>query len=172
MSGAIDIKCDISECLEYFEKIDKPDRVKRITRKALRKGAQVIQAAVIAEAPERLDLPSGTALPVGALKTDIIIKAYTDEYGKEVASIQPGEYTNHVAGFVEFGHKMVTGGRLGSGDGKHTHVKSTGTTFTQPNPFFRRGEEKSETAAVEAIEQSLGEDLIDPEAQGDAVGAA
>jgi hypothetical protein len=161
--GSISISVDISGADEFFKEIADPVRVKKITRKALRKGAMIIRDAVAAVAPERPDLPSGTALPIGALKNDIIVRSYTDDNGREVASVQPGKLTDHVAGWVEFGHQMVTDGRLnkqGKGEGKRAIVHKTGETFVGPNPFFRRGEEASEAAATEAVAESLSEDIV------------
>lgn len=163
MDGSINIGVDISSADEFFAEIADPVRVKKITRKALRKGAMVIRDAVAAVAPERPDLPSGTALPIGALKNDIIVRSYTDENSREVASVQPGKLTDHVAGWVEYGHQMVTGGKLSvSGKGKGRRVGTHGltSTFVPPHPFFRRGEEASEAAAIEAVEESLSEDLV------------
>lgn len=171
-----DFKVDISQCEQFFTAIGDPNRVKKITRKALRKGAEVIRAAVADEAPERPDLPSSTALPIGALKSDIIIRSYTDENGTEVASVQPGKYTDHVAAFVEYGHRIIVGpsGRSEKGYKSRRNRRTgefegpgTEAGFVQPNAFFRRGEEKSMAAAQDAIEESLGADLVDPEAKGD-----
>jgi hypothetical protein len=163
MPGEISISVDISSADEFFKEIADPVRVKKITRKALRKGAMVIRDAVAAVAPERPDLPSGTALPIGALKNDIIVRSYTDQSGREVASVQPGALTDHVAGWVEFGHQMVTDGRLnkqGKGSGHRVGVHGLTSTFVPPHPFFRRGEEASEATATEAVAESLSEDIV------------
>ena len=172
--GAISIIVDTSSADAYFARIADPARVKKITRKALRKGAMVIRDAVASEAPERPDLPYGGKLPIGALKNDIVVRSSTDDDGHEIATVQPGALTDHVAGWVEFGHQMVTSGKLsksGKGKGKRSIVGSTGETFTQPNPFFRRGEEISEAAAIEAIETSLAADLPNELESGDESGA-
>jgi len=163
MPGNINISVDTSELDQYFAEIADPVRVKKITRKALRKGATIIRDAVAAVAPERPDLPSGTALPVGALKNDIVVRSYTDGNGKEVASVQPGALTDHVAGWVEFGHQQVAGGKLskdGKGSGHRVGTHGMTSTFVPPHPFFRRGEEASEAAAAEAVAESLSEDLV------------
>lgn len=163
MPGSIDINVDISECDAFFAEIADPVRVKKITRKALRKGATVIRDAVAAMAPERPDLPSGTALPIGALKNDIIVRSSTDGNGREVATVQPGALTDHVAGWVEFGHQEVAGGKLGldgKGSGHRVGTHGMTSTFVPPHPFFRPAEDASEAAATEAIAQSLSEDLV------------
>jgi HK97 gp10 family phage protein len=163
MPGDIDISVDFSACDAYFAEIADPARVKKITRKALRKGAMVIRDAVAARAPERPELPSGTALPIGALQNDIIVRSSTDDNGREIATVQPGALTNHVAGWVEFGHQLVTGGKLstsGKGSGHRVGVHAMTSTFVPPHPFFRPAEEASEAAATEAITESLSEDLV------------
>lgn len=165
MPGDIRITVDASELDGYLDAIADPARVKKITRKALRKGAQVTRAAIAERAPVRPDLPSGTALPMGALASDIIVRSYTDADGKEVASVQPGEYTDHVAGFVEFGHRMVRGGysRVDKKTGKTKgHGKEVGQV--PAHPFFRPGAEASEDAAAEAIVESLSEDAVNENA--------
>jgi Bacteriophage HK97-gp10, putative tail-component len=167
MPGAINISVDTSACDAYFADITDPVRVKKITRKALRSGAMVIRDAVAERAPERPDLPSGTALPIGALKNDIIIRSYTNDNGKEVASVQPGTMTDHVAAWVEYGHQQVAGGRLsvsGKGSGHRLGVHGMTSTFVPPHPFFRPAEEASEAAATEAITESLSEDLVNESA--------
>jgi hypothetical protein len=100
MPGSININVDISDADHFFTMLADPVRVKKITRKALRKGAEITRDAIAVRAPERPDLPSGTALPIGALKNDIIIRSYTDDKGKEVASVQPGALTDYAAGLV------------------------------------------------------------------------
>jgi HK97 gp10 family phage protein len=165
--GQFDLHVDISQCDAFFTEIADPARVKKITRKALRKGAMVIRDAVAARAPERPDLPSGTALPIGALKNDIIVKSSTDDNGRETASVQPGALTDHVAGWVEYGHQQVAGGKLGlDGKGKGHRVGTHGmtSTFVPAHPFFRPAEEESEAAANDAIAESLSEDLVSEKA--------
>lgn len=165
--GGISINVDISELDEYLTEIADPVRLRKIERKALRKGAKVTQAAVQERAPVRPDLPSGTALPIGALAADIVIRSYTDGDGREVASVQPGARTSHAAGWVEFGHQMVTGGRLtktGKGNGKNVG-------FVPAHPFFRPAAEASAEAASAAIIESLSEDAVDQKATGDAEAA-
>ena len=46
MSGSIDISVDISEANAFFEQLADPARIKKITRKALRKGAMITRDAI------------------------------------------------------------------------------------------------------------------------------
>lgn len=161
--GGININVDISEVDQYFTEIADPARVKKITRKALRKGAQITRDAIAARAPERPDLPSGTALPIGALASDIVISSFTDNNGHEVASVHPGKETSHAAGWVEFGHQMVRGGSLtlaGKGSGHRVGTHGMTSTFVPPHPFFRPAVEESQEAAAGAIVESLSADAV------------
>jgi HK97 gp10 family phage protein len=83
----------------------------QICRKALRAGGNVMKAAIAANAPVRPDLPSGTALPVGALQSDITVIVSKDRSQPDSFSawIEPGKQTMHVARWVEWGHRLVHG---------------------------------------------------------------
>jgi hypothetical protein len=74
--------------------------------KAMRAGGEVMQEALREAAPERPDLPSGTALPVGELANDIQLSVIKDSNGTIVARIGPGKKSRHVAVWVEYGHEM------------------------------------------------------------------
>lgn len=54
-------------------------------------------------------LPSGRALPVGALKADVTLEVRR-ESGLLMAVVGPGKLTAHVARWVEYGHRRVRGG--------------------------------------------------------------
>jgi HK97 gp10 family phage protein len=82
----------------------------RIGFDALRAGGEVIQAAIRERAPERPDLPSGTALPPRALAHDIELHLGRDDEGHPAAIVRPGTLTAYVARWVEYGHRMVRGG--------------------------------------------------------------
>jgi HK97 gp10 family phage protein len=83
---------------------------KQIVNKALRAGGLVFVDAIQERAPERPDLPSGTALPPGALAADIGERIGRDEEGFAAAIIGPQDATAHVARWVEYGHRLVKGG--------------------------------------------------------------
>jgi HK97 gp10 family phage protein len=142
------------------------DKLKQLSDKAARKviraglmeGGKVFQAAVIERAPERPDLPSGDALPVGALKLDIELHFGRDPEGLPAAIVTPGDHTAHVADWVEYGHRMVTGGysketRPGSGKyrGSGMQLKNDeGELVNVPaHPFIRPAYEGSQAEATD-----------------------
>jgi Bacteriophage HK97-gp10, putative tail-component len=122
-----------------------------VARRAMRAGGRVIQAAIAEAAPERPDLPSGTALPPGALKSDIELHITKESDGSISAYVEPGKLTMHAARWVEYGHKMVTGGRLAKGG---SHVGNV-----PAHPFIRNSFESSESAALAAIEETIAEEI-------------
>ena len=81
----------------------------RIIRHAVREGGRVVQAAITEAAPVRPDLPSGTALPPGALKNDIVVKVRKEPDGSISAYIEPGpSRTRYAAVLVEWGHRSFS----------------------------------------------------------------
>jgi HK97 gp10 family phage protein len=128
----------------------------RIINTALREGAKVYQAAVSEAAPERLDdETSGTALPPGALKSDVIIQKVpkSAEY-----AVRFGRLTAHVAKWVDEGHRLVVGGRskLNKKTGQSTgNGREIGTV--PAHPFFREAFETASSEAEKAIETTLTE---------------
>lgn len=121
----------------------------KAVRRGLRDGGRVIQAAITEAAPVRPDLPSGTALPPGALKADIelhVVKERNEESSFS-AYIEPGKYTRYAARLVEYGHEMVIGGRKGKGR------KAVGQVAA--HPFFRPAFDASEGEAMAATEATI-----------------
>lgn len=123
------------------------EAAQRVVRDALRAGGQVFRDAVEEAAPERPDLPSGTALPVGALAADIKLRLGRDEQGLPAAIVSPGPKTRHVAGFVEYGHRLVRGGRNRKGRGGPGKVVGQ----VPAHPFIRPAFEASGAEAVETF---------------------
>jgi HK97 gp10 family phage protein len=129
-------------------------------KKALRAGAKVVKAAMVAKAPVlKKEIATSTALPPGAVKAGIRIYM-TDEDGDPAALVGPSAKVEHVTRFVEFGHRMVTGGyskvlpggkSRGPGKAKEKDVP--------PYPFLRPAYEESIGAAVEAEKISLAETI-------------
>ncbi len=134
---------------------------KRVMNKALRAGGAVFQQAVAEAAPERPNLPSGTALPPGALRHDIGIR--TIPTGADAASslvaVGPGKLTAHAARLVEYGHRQTKGKSRLLRNGK-TKGPGVQVGIVPPHPFMRPAFESSQQAATDAVVTSLQEDLI------------
>ncbi|HKD60548.1 MAG TPA: hypothetical protein VKB47_08810 [Terracidiphilus sp.] len=137
----------------------------RIVRAGCMAGGRVLQEAITERAPERPDLPSGDALPPGALARDIVVHFGRDLQGLPAAIVAPGKYTRHVAMWVEYGHRMIKGGynrlvRNGLGRGPGRRIKlDTATGDVPAHPFIRPGYEASRgtavTAAIAAVRKEL-----------------
>lgn len=127
----------------------------KIVRKALRAGGKVMQEAIAEAAPVKADTArGGTSLPPGTLKSDIIVTLGRDDEGSPAAIVGPGKYTAHVANFVEYGHRQVTGGYSNIKNGKASGPgKSTGQVPAYP--FIRPAYEATREASVEAMITSL-----------------
>ena len=130
-------------------------------RDGLRAGGEVIQAAIRARAPIRPNLPSGDALPPGALAHDIELHVGKED-GKWSAIVRPGTETAYAAEWVEYGHRMVTGGyskvmRGGRvrGPGRLT-MTASGSKSVPAHPFIRPGYEESTGAAIDAAMRVTG----------------
>jgi hypothetical protein len=122
-----------------------------VARRAMRAGGRVIQAAITEAAPERPDLPSGTALPPGALKSDIELHVAKEQDGSISAYVEPGRLTMAAARWTEYGHELVLGGRKGKGGISKGHVPA--------HPFIRPAFDSSEAAAQAAIEETIAEEI-------------
>jgi len=136
----------------------------RILRKALRAGGEVVQAAIVERAPVRTEGLGGNSanpaydLPAGALKSDIEVHVTKDKETNSFAVyIGSGKYTKFVATLQEYGHNMVSGGRLFNwrkrGKGRHLG-------FVPARPFVRPAWDESQDAAIEAIEESIATDIL------------
>jgi len=129
----------------------------QVVNQALREGAKVFQAAVIEEAPERVDdAPKSDALPPGALKHDVVLRkvAHAPEY-----QVRFGALTAHVASWVSNGHRLVRGGSSStSTSGKQRKSKkATGHTvgYVEGDSFFPRAYETAVEDAAKAAADSL-----------------
>jgi HK97 gp10 family phage protein len=131
------------------------DASKRIVQKSLRAAGSVILEAVTDAAPERPELPSGTALPVGALAADIGMRLGRDEDGLPAAIVSPGRLTRHVARWVEYGHRLVRGGRNRIGRGGPGKVVGN----VPAHPFIRPAFESSAEAAVATFVTTVQEQI-------------
>lgn len=129
--------------------IDLPEKV---IRKGLRAGGQVVQVAVTLATPVRdPNLPSTTALPPGAMKSDVELHVVKEEDASFSAVINFGKYTRYAAYLVEYGHELVVGGRKGKG----------GTSIGQvpAHPFFRPAFEGSEQGAMVVAEETILDEI-------------
>lgn len=121
-------------------------------RKALRVGAEVMKDAIVEVTPV-LDKKTArsTSLEPGALKEDIAVRMATVD-GQPVAYVGPGKDTARVARWVEYGHRMVSGGYskvVGKG-----RVRGPGKARTEDvpaHPFIRPAYEATKDAATKAI---------------------
>jgi HK97 gp10 family phage protein len=133
------------------------------TRKAVRAGANVIKAAMVEKTPVLIEKKAGSdSLEPGEVKANIRVRA-TMEDGDPVALVGPkgkGGAVAKTAHLVEYGHRMVTGGKskmnaagnfIGGGKVHEVDVPA--------HPFLRPAFEESATAAMEAIAETLGEEL-------------
>src|SRR5579885_1134836 len=143
-----------SKALEERLNSLKAEKQQQILASAFRKGAVVYQAAVISSAPERPELPSGTALPPGALKSDVIVQK-AKSTGGPIYVGKFGKLTSHVARWVEYGHRLVRGG--------YSRVLKNGKTRgpgmvvgnVPAHPFFRNAFESATPEAIQQISDSL-----------------
>ena len=124
----------------------------RIALDATKAASQVIADAMRERAPERvITTPHSNAIPRGALKRDIRVKATLDaDAGMVVATIGPSHYA-HVARWVEYGHRLVKGGSskvLGSGK---TSGAGAEIGEVPPHPFLRPAFGESLQQAMETF---------------------
>jgi hypothetical protein len=144
----------------------KAGTARRMVKDGCMSGGHVLAAAIAARAPVRPELPSGTAIPPGALRRDIEVYFGRNSEGKPAAIVVPGHYTAHVARWLEYGHRMVKGGynRL-VGTGGQTRGPGHQLKLETPNgdvkahPFIRPGFEAARGAAVTAAITKVRQDL-------------
>jgi hypothetical protein len=135
----------------------------QIIRRGLRAGGELMQEAISAAAPVRTEPWSGKQknpawnLPPGALKSDITLRVgKNEETGGFSAWVQPGKYTRKVAGWVEYGHRSVRGGRY-MNFGKRGKGVQVGET--PAHPFIRPAYEATAAASFEAVRESILADV-------------
>lgn len=125
-------------------------------RGALHDAAAVMQMAVAQAAPVRVD-GGGDSLPPGALKSDITLRVAKED-GLQMAIVQPGRLTRHVARWVEYGHRLVKDGRLSMKRGK---LRGNGKQIgdVPAYPFIRPAFEASVGASIAAFVARLKTEL-------------
>ena len=133
-----------------------------IAQKAVRAGGKVIRDAMIERTPVLIEKNAGSnALEPGAVKADIKVRFPAEENKYQAtALIGPGRKTSHVARWVEYGHRMVSGGQ--------SKVLPTGKTRGPGNvheedvpehPFLRPAFEASVAEAQSAEVETLRDEL-------------
>jgi HK97 gp10 family phage protein len=129
-----------------------------IVRKALKAGALIEQHAISERAPIK-DSTGGT-LPDGALASDITIKMSRDTDDSLMAIVGPGKYTKHVARWVEYGHRAVTGGysRL-LANGKTRGPGKVALKDVPEHPFLRPAWEASQQEVSDTVQRVLAEEI-------------
>jgi HK97 gp10 family phage protein len=114
---------------------------------ALVPAGRILQGAITALAPVRTeDGRGGDALPPGKLKGDIVMEVF-----QKTVVVGPSRDTSHVAGWVEFGHALVRGGRRKKGGSVVGHVA--------PHPFIRPAFDTAIDPAAQAFVDSLAVQL-------------
>ena len=126
----------------------------RMIRGALFDAGEPVQLAVSQRAPERSQLPSGTALPPGALKMDIVVRVPRAS-NILMSLIGPDTLTRHAARWVEFGHRMVRGGNSTLGRNGKYHGSGQHVGEVPEHPFMRPAWEESKALAAETFAASL-----------------
>jgi len=125
-------------------------------KKALRAGGRVIEDAMVERAPMMLDAktPGSDSLEPGELKGGMRVAIVEGENGLE-ALIGPNSKVAHVARFVEYGHRQVSGGYLKLlGNGKSRGPGTAGIDVPA-YPFLRPAFEASMGEVATAMEESL-----------------
>ena len=106
----------IAEMQQSLQRLSEEVRQKLVLR-AVRDGANVIRDAMRESAHVLAEKnPGSDSLQPGQLRADIRVRARVDEDGLARAIIGPDFYA-YVARWVEYGHRLVKGGRS-SADGK------------------------------------------------------
>ncbi len=123
-------------------------------RRGLHDAGVVVQAAITEAAPVRMPMKSGTALPPGALKSDITLRVTKSSSGM-MAVIQPGPLTRHAARWVEYGHRLVRGGYSRVLRNGRTRGPGSVVGEVPAHPFIRPGFESSVGEAVRAFINGL-----------------
>jgi HK97 gp10 family phage protein len=131
----------------------------RCIRKALRAGAVIEKDAIETLAPIRPDLPSGTALPPGALANDVTITVKRVDADNTVATVGPGRLTKHAARWTEYGHRMVVGGRSKLLPNGKTKGPGKEVGMVPPHPYIRVAFEGSVQQVTDAIAATLAEEI-------------
>lgn len=131
-------------------------------RRAVVRGARVIGAAMVERTPVQIERNEGsTALEPGAVKAGIKVRARKED-GHAVALVGPtgrAGAVGKVAHNVEYGHRMVVGGKSKLNIAGQFVGEGKVVGEVQAHAFLRPAFEASATGALEAMAQSYADDL-------------
>lgn len=129
-------------------------------RKAVRAGAQIMLDAMVERTPVQIEKNAGSnALEPGALRAGMKVRMVQED-GEPLALIGPDDKVDYVARFVEYGHRMVTGGYSKmDADGRTRGSGKVHAIDVPAHPFIRPAFEASQGAALEEVAVVLGEEL-------------
>ncbi len=122
-------------------------------RDGARAAARVYAQAEREAAPVLLHKDAhSTALDPGAIRDDIRVTAPTvDESGIVHVFVGPGKRTRRVAGWVEWGHRLVKRGYSEMLANGKTRGPGEEVGSVRPHPFLRPSYERSQQEAVQAF---------------------
>ena len=147
----------IEDVQKFLTQLD-ADVQQKVLRSALRAEGQVFKAAVEAAAPVKVE--PGGVLPDGALKTDVILRVGTDDAVRPAAAVGFGSLTRRVAGWVEYGHRLIRRHIEGK---IRLRVKGGGTGVqigtVSAHPFIRPAFEASVAEANAAFAEKFSQEL-------------
>lgn len=148
----------IGEVKKFLEDFDAKMQ-DRAMRQALGAGGEVFLEAVTEAAPERVDWLGGR-LPPGALKADVQLVTKRLDGGQLAAIVQFGKLTYWIAGFVEYGHRLI---RRAAGGKFKLKVKGSGRGAqigtVEPHQFIRPAFEASKARAIAAFVERFKAEL-------------
>lgn len=145
---------------------------RHIIHDAVMDGGKVLQAEVQLRAPVRASGPHGTAIPPGALKSDIELAFGFSDEGLPAAIVKPGKYTKHVARWLEYGHRLVRGGYSKiTPSGRVRGPGRASSVDVRPYPFIRPAFETARVPATMAAVASLQKNLPDAVRRGGNTGS-
>ena len=126
-------------------------------RNALKAGAEIERAAISERAP--IKDTTGGSLPDGALANDIVIRVKRSAAGFLYAVVGPDTYTAFVARMVEYGHRLVRGGRSRLLANGKTKGPGTQVGTVPAYPFIRPAFESTQQEVLDVMCQTLADEI-------------
>ena len=129
---------------------------------ALIKGGRVLKAAIEERAPVAALGPTadGTSLEPGELKANIGMSLIEDGPDGAYVSVGPNRNVDHVARFVEYGHRQVrvTSFDIGK-NGRRKNVQKKVLGHVPAHPFIRQAGEAAGQEAVAVFKDEFAEEV-------------